>query len=116
MERSNLIQVETGQWIVMRENPNLPKAIVHQVTDTGGVARFMVMVWQSNPAERRMAGIYESLQAAEASVPWTNPRPVLPGPPGMSGEAAAANMRARGVDGTGMPPGVPHPARRPAAQ
>lgn len=112
MQRSNLIKIAADQWIVMREQPDVPKAIIHRVTDTANTERFMVMVWQPIPADRRMVGIYDSLQDAEKSVPWPN-RPAVPGPPGMSGDAAAANMRARGVDGTGMPPGVPHPARQP---
>lgn len=115
MERSTLITIADGQWIVMREKPDEPKAVILRITDTAEDARFMVMVWQPTPADRRMTGIYDSLEAAEKSVPWTN-RPVVPGPPGMSGEAAAENMRARGVDGTGMPPGVPHPARRSSPQ
>ena len=70
---STRITVDADTWLIMREFPQHPKAIVHRVTDTSGEERFMVLTWYPDPAKRRMAGIYRSLSEADAAVPWPTP-------------------------------------------
>lgn len=70
MSRPAPIQIDTDTWIIMREHPTQPKAVVSRVIDTAGEARFLLMVWHAVPAKRRMHGIYGSLEEAERAVPW----------------------------------------------
>ena len=72
MARPDPIQLDATTWIIMREHPTRPKAIVHCVTDTSGEARYLLMVWHVDPAKRRMHGIYTSLSDADLEVRWDN--------------------------------------------
>lgn len=96
-----VIQIETDTWIVMREVLSSPKGIIHRVTDVSGAERFLLMRWTAAPADRRLVGIYETIEAAAQAVPGPTTR--VPGPPGGSPADAAADMRRRGVTGTGFP-------------
>lgn len=96
MSRPAPIQIDTDTWIIMREHPTHPKAVVHRVTDTGGEARFLLMVWHAVPAKRRMHGIYGSLEEADRAVLWDN---------------SEALKRAR--DTVGPAPGYPNMSKMP---
>lgn len=72
MSRPAPIQIDRDTWIIMREHPANPKAIVHRVTDTRGDARFLLLVWNIDPAKRRMHGIFPSLKDADLEVKWDN--------------------------------------------
>lgn len=72
MQRPVPIQTDANTWIIMRENADRPKGIVHRVTDTLGTARFMLYVWHPSPERQRMFGIYDSLDAADIAVKWDN--------------------------------------------
>ncbi|MBL5974785.1 MAG: hypothetical protein D3X82_13750 [Candidatus Leucobacter sulfamidivorax] len=95
----NLIQISTNSWIVMRESPYEPRAIIHKVTDSQQMPKLLLMRWAPSEEHRVLVGVYETMKAAEQAVPWDTH--VAPGHPGMSHEEWAANMRARGVDGSG---------------
>lgn len=95
----NLIQIGAASWVVMREHPSEPRAIIHRVKDARRIPRFLLMRWEPSEEHRTLIGVYDSMKAAEGAVPWDTH--VSPGHPGMSREEKAANMRARGVDGTG---------------
>lgn len=70
---STRITVDADTWLIMREFPQHPKAIVHRITDTSGEERFMVLTWLPDPAQRRMVGIYRTLSEADSAVPWPSP-------------------------------------------
>lgn len=70
MPNPSPIRIDTDTWVVMRYEKEHPAAIITRITDTAGEARFLALVWHVDPAKRRMAGIYPSLQAADASVLW----------------------------------------------
>lgn len=65
-----LIQFETHKWLVMRDAPMNPKAVIERVTDSHGDARFLVFAWDYEPTKRRMMGLYPTIQEAVMSVPW----------------------------------------------
>lgn len=67
---SECIQIDTDSWIVMRELPQHPKAIIHRITDTTGEARFVLLTWHAEPSKRRMVGIHRNLREATRAVPW----------------------------------------------
>lgn len=68
------IRLDTDTWAVMRDTPDHPKAIIHRVTDTAGESRYLVMVWHPEPSKRRMAGIFDTIQAADRSVLYDRAR------------------------------------------
>ncbi|WP_346057169.1 hypothetical protein [Leucobacter alluvii] len=80
-ERSNLIQVASDEWIVMREFAQYPKAVIRGIRDTSGEARYLLLAWHPVRHRQRMVGIYSSREEAEAAVPWPSRSPQLPGLP-----------------------------------
>lgn len=88
------IQVEADTWIVMREYPQFPKAVIQGFRGTDGAARFMVLTWDPIRTRRRMVSIHESLDEADAAVPW--PTPV---------NTATYHAQQRG-NASGYPPGT----------
>lgn len=70
---STRITVDQDTWLIMREFPQHPKAVIHRVVDTAGEERFLVLTWLPDPAKRRMVGIFPSLSEADRAVPWPSP-------------------------------------------
>lgn len=81
MQHSNLIQADSNTWLVLREFPQHPKAVIHLMTDTTGDDRYILMTWHPESSQRRMVGIHPSLRQAEAAVPWPSKTPATPGIP-----------------------------------
>lgn len=104
VERSNLIQVASDEWIVMREFAQYPKAVIRGMRDSDGQARFILSSWNPVRHKQRMIGLYPTKEEAEQAVPWPTRNPDLPA------RAEIAKVRQRGpntVDGNGYPPGSP---------
>ncbi|MGW9021557.1 hypothetical protein ACWGOE_08765 [Leucobacter chromiiresistens] len=80
-QRSNLIQVASDEWIVMREFAQYPKAVIRGIRDTSGDARYLLLAWHPVRHRQRMVGIYSTREEAEAAVPWPSRSPQLPGLP-----------------------------------
>ncbi|WP_053353728.1 hypothetical protein [Leucobacter musarum] len=97
-ERSNLIQVASDEWIVMREFAQYPKAVIRGIRDTAGEARYVLLAWHPVRHQQRMVGIFATRTEAERAVPWPSRSPKVPGradAPLQPG-AAAAQGSARG--------------------
>lgn len=78
MNRSNTIIVDANTWLILREFPQHPKAIVQCVTDTTGEDRYLLLTWDAEPSKRRMVGIFKTLTEAEQAVPWPSNQNVTP--------------------------------------
>lgn len=72
MSRPAPIRLDADTWVIMRSATDHPTAIVNRVTDTAGEARFLVLKWALDPAQRRMTGIFATLEQADASVLYDN--------------------------------------------
>lgn len=70
----------------MREFETQPKAVVHRVTSTDGVGKYLLMTWEPLEADRRLVAIHPSLSSAEQAVPWPS-RQGGPPAPGLPPEA-----------------------------
>lgn len=81
MYRSNTIIVDANTWLILREFPQHPKAIVQRVTDTTGEDRYLLLTWDAEITKRRLVGIHKSLADAEKAVPWPSNQNVTPGLP-----------------------------------
>lgn len=97
MHRSNMIQADSHTWLVLREFPQHPKAVIHLMTDTTGDDRYILMTWHPEASQRRMVGIHPSLQQAEAAVPWPSKNPAKPGMPPRPHNRTPAGARADGA-------------------
>lgn len=71
------IQVDADLWIVMREDPH-PRAVIKRVLHFDGHEQFLLLTWQLDPAVRKIVRIYDSLEDANQSVRWRNPKPETP--------------------------------------
>ncbi|MEJ6488570.1 hypothetical protein PQI23_02400 [Leucobacter sp. USCH14] len=89
VERSNLIQVASDEWIVMREFAQYPKAVIRGIRDTSGDARYLLLAWHPVRHRQRMVGIFTTREEAENAVPWPSRSPRLPGLPGTNGSRSA---------------------------
>lgn len=78
-ERSNLIQVASDEWIVMREFAQYPKAVIRGIRDTAGEARYVLLAWHPVRHRQRMVGIFATRTEAEQAVPWPSRSPQVPG-------------------------------------
>lgn len=65
------IQIDTNLWAVMREPADRPVAMILGMANRDNVPLFFVMTWHPIPDRRRVIGQYDSLEAANASVLWT---------------------------------------------
>ncbi|WP_053386259.1 hypothetical protein [Leucobacter japonicus] len=113
VERSNLIQIASDEWVVMREFAQYPKAIIRGMRDASGEARFILLSWHPVRHKQHMMGLFDTKEAAEKAVPWPSRNPPVPPRP-EDREAAEAYRRQSGNDGNGYPPGSPDRARADA--
>lgn len=65
------IQIDTNLWAVMREPVDHPKAMILGLANRDNVPLFFVLTWHPIPDRRRVIGQYDTLEAANASVGWT---------------------------------------------
>lgn len=78
MNRSDTIIVDANTWLILREFPQHPKAVVQRVTDTTGDDRYLLLTWDAEVTKRRLVGIHKSLGDAEKAVPWPSNQNVTP--------------------------------------
>ncbi|WP_053386984.1 hypothetical protein [Leucobacter japonicus] len=115
VQRSNLIQIASDEWVVMREFAQYPKAIIRGMRDASGEARFILCSWHPIRHKQHMMGLFDTKEAAEKAVPWPSRNPAVPPrPDGGNQEAINAYRRRSGMDGNGYPPGSPDRKRADA--
>ena len=64
------IRIERDLWAVMRYRPDQPAAMIYRITDRQQISQYLVMTWHPDPSQRRLDAMYDSLEAADASVKW----------------------------------------------
>lgn len=77
------IRISRLEWVCMRNDPVLPKAIIRLVTvrqrvgDRLGppVERYRVVTWAPDSADRLLIGYYRTLGEANAAVRFDIPQP-----------------------------------------
>lgn len=62
------IRVERDLWLVMRNDPVLPKAGIQRLRDKNGAERYLLIKWAIDPADRVLMGVHESLEKANELV------------------------------------------------
>jgi hypothetical protein len=77
------IRISRVEWVCMRNDPVLPKAVIRLVTVRPRVnglegppcERYRVVTWAPDSADRLLVGYFDSLQAANAAVRYDIPSP-----------------------------------------
>jgi hypothetical protein len=77
--RRKPIRYDADTWLIMREDPVLPAAVIRRVRHKGGEF-FLAIGWDLEPARRIMTGRFQSLQEADESIRYTGGNPVMPRP------------------------------------
>lgn len=103
MTRPRPIRYDGDTWLVMRNDPVLPKAIIRRFRQKTGGDLFHVVRWALDPAEQVIMATATSLERADELVLYDR---VVTGPMG-------------GINGQGAQPGSPQggqpiPSKRPA--
>jgi hypothetical protein len=79
------VRIGRDEWVLLRENPRVPAAIVRLIDRGGPCEHYRVVSFDVDPARRRLLGRYVSLEAADRSVRYPPPaayrRGVYGGPP-----------------------------------
>jgi hypothetical protein len=74
--RPRPIRFDHDTWLIMRNDPVLPAAIIQRLRDPGGHEFFVVVTWDLDPDGRRMIGRYGTLEDADSAVRYTLPAPI----------------------------------------
>jgi hypothetical protein len=99
------IRISRDEWVCMRNDPVLPKAIIRRVTLTppnGGdqVQKYRVVTWELEQAARKLIGYYDELHVANNQVLYDVPDPesIVKGQAAFGMYQAAAGPRPRRID------------------
>ena len=70
------IRYDVDTWLVMRNDPTIPKAVIQRVHGRGNAGdRYMVFSWDPvDTTKRRMMGVKETLEEADAFVKYDVPQ------------------------------------------
>lgn len=77
------IRISRVEWVCMRNDPVLPKAVIRLVTvrerrdgvEGPPLDRYRVVTWAPDSADRLLVGYFDTLQAANAAVRYDIPDP-----------------------------------------
>lgn len=77
------IRISRVEWVCMRNDPVLPKAVIRLVTvrprigerEGGPCERYRVVTWAPDSADRMLVGYFDSLGEANAAVKFDIPDP-----------------------------------------
>jgi hypothetical protein len=78
--RPRPIRYDIDTWIVMRDDPVLPAAIITRLRNPNRSECYISVTWDLEPANRRLIGRYPSLQEADAAVRYAVAAPVVGAP------------------------------------
>jgi len=74
------IRISRDEWVCVRNDPCVPKAIIRLVTLTppnGGdqVRKYRLVTWELEPSDRKLIGYYDELHHANGAVLYDVPDP-----------------------------------------
>lgn len=74
MTRPRPIRLDHNTWLVMRNDPVIPKAVIERRRDRGGADVYFVIAWDIDPQKRVLMSVQPSLERADALVRYDVPR------------------------------------------
>lgn len=69
-----LIQISAQEWIVLRDNPSQPVALVRCLADKPG-ERYRVVRWAPDSQDRRLFAYFSTLEMADMAVTFMESEP-----------------------------------------
>jgi hypothetical protein len=78
--RPRPIRYDQDTWLVMRNDPVLPAAVILRLRGPGRQEFFVTVRWDLEPENRRMIGRYPTLQEADDVVLYETLTPVVGAP------------------------------------
>jgi hypothetical protein len=78
--RPRPIRYDHDTWLVMRDDPVLPAALIVRLRGPARQEFFIAIGWDLDSEQRRMIGRYPTLQEADAAVLYENITPVVGAP------------------------------------
>ncbi len=76
------VRISAHEWVIIRNNPRFPKAIIRRIDPGGPHEHYRVVTFELESKDRKLIGRYRTLEAANDAVLFDNPRPDLPEHPG----------------------------------
>ncbi|TIH28602.1 hypothetical protein D4765_18405 [Subtercola vilae] len=67
------IRISALEWVVIRNNPRYPKALIRRVDPDKPTEHYRVVTFDIDPSRRELLGRYGSLSAANDSVHYELP-------------------------------------------
>ena len=77
-DRPKPIRYDFNTWLVMRNDPVLPAAIVTRQRTAEGAEYFRAVTWELDPEERLLIGRSATLGGADNLVRYPTPLPPVP--------------------------------------
>ena len=74
--RPRPIRFDHDTWLIMRNDPVLPAAVIQRLREPNGHEFFVVVTWDLDPDGRRMIGRYATLEDADSAVRYILPAPI----------------------------------------
>lgn len=68
------IRISTDEWVVIRNNPNVPAAVIRLIDRGLSTEHYRVVTFDLVPALRKLVGRYRTLEAANDAVRFPVPR------------------------------------------
>lgn len=71
------IRISVDEWVVVRNNPRFPKALIRRIDPGLPTAHYRVVTFELEPSQRLLLGRYRTLEAANDSVLYDTPEESL---------------------------------------
>ncbi|WP_243063169.1 hypothetical protein [Humibacter sp. RRB41] len=78
--RPKPVRYDLDTWLVMRNDPVVPKAVIQRVHHREG-DRYLLFRWDLDPKKRELMNVVDSLARADELVKYDVPAAGVPGPP-----------------------------------
>lgn len=67
------IRISTDEWVIVRNNPRYPKALIRRIDPRLPTEHYRVVTFELDPSKRMLLGRYRTLEAANDSVLYDTP-------------------------------------------
>lgn len=72
------IRIGRDEWVLIRNNPRLPAALIRRLHAGTELEHYRVVTFDIDPEKRQLIGRYRTLDAADAAVLYTLPPAATP--------------------------------------
>jgi hypothetical protein len=73
--RPKPIRYDVDTWLVMRNDPVIPKAVIQRVRHRTGSDKYLLFKWDLDPTKRKLMNVVDTLDKADNLVRYELPQP-----------------------------------------